>query len=38
MRKALEKSIRFHAPLRIEELGEMASRVLSLGNHTGEDG
>ncbi len=36
MRKALEKSNRFHPPLTIEELGEMASRVLSLGNHTGE--
>lgn len=36
MRKALQKSNRFHPPLRIEELGKMASRVLSLGNHTGE--
>lgn len=34
--RELEKSNRFHPPTPIEELAEMASRVLSLGNQTGE--
>jgi len=36
MRKALEKSKRFHAPCTIYELAEMASEILSIGNQTGE--
>jgi len=36
MRKALNESKRFHAPCTIYELAEMASEVLSIGNHTGE--
>lgn len=36
MRRELEKSKRFHAPTPISELADMASRVLSLGNQTGE--
>lgn len=34
--KELEKSKRFNPPTPIEELAELASRVLSLGNQTGE--
>ncbi|MCL2415481.1 MAG: acyl-CoA dehydratase activase-related protein, partial [Defluviitaleaceae bacterium] len=36
MRKALNKSQRFHPPKRIQELADMASPILSLGNQTGE--
>ena len=36
MRRELEKSNRFHAPTPIGELADMASRILSLGNQTGE--
>ncbi len=36
MRKALEKSKRFHAPCSIYQLADLASEVLSLGNQTGE--
>lgn len=36
MRKALNESKRFHSPCTIYELAEMASEVLSIGNHTGE--
>ena len=36
MGKELEKSKRFHPPTPIGELADMASRVLSLGNQTGE--
>ena len=36
MRKALEKSKRFHAPCSIYELAGMASEILSLGHQTGE--
>jgi predicted nucleotide-binding protein (sugar kinase/HSP70/actin superfamily) len=36
MKKALEQSKRFSPPCSISELAEMASRILSVGNHTGE--
>ena len=36
MKKALDKSLRFHPPKHIVELGKMASPILSLGNQTGE--
>ncbi|PRR81949.1 2-hydroxyacyl-CoA dehydratase [Clostridium vincentii] len=36
MKKALDKSSRFHAPKSIVDLGKMASPILSLGNQTGE--
>ena len=36
MDRELEKSRRFHAPTPINELADMASRILSLGNQTGE--
>ena len=36
IQKELEKSKRFTPPTSIEELADMASRVLSLGNQTGE--
>ena len=36
MGKELEKSKRFHPPTPIGELADMASRILSLGNQTGE--
>ena len=36
MKRELENSKRFHAPKSIEELGKMASPILSLGNQTGE--
>lgn len=36
MKKELEKSKRFHRPKRINELANMASKILSLGNQTGE--
>lgn len=36
MRKALEKSERFHAPCTIYQLADMASEILSIGNQTGE--
>lgn len=36
MRKALNRSRHFHAPCTIYELADMASEVLSIGNHTGE--
>ncbi|TAH69857.1 MAG: 2-hydroxyglutaryl-CoA dehydratase [Anaerolineaceae bacterium] len=36
MGRELEKSMRFHAPTPISELADMASRILSLGNQTGE--
>lgn len=36
MKKALNKSNRFHAPPSIYELAEDASKVLSIGNQTGE--
>jgi len=36
MVEELAKSKRFKAPVPIEELAHMASKVLSLGNHTGE--
>lgn len=36
MKKALEKSKRFHKPRHIKELQKMASPILSLGNQTGE--
>ncbi|HOM02468.1 MAG TPA: acyl-CoA dehydratase activase-related protein [Acetivibrio sp.] len=36
MRKALNQSKRFHAPCTIYELADMASEILSVGNHTGE--
>jgi len=36
MRKALNKSKRFHAPLHIDKMGELASPIVSLGNVTGE--
>lgn len=36
MKKALSKSKRFHPPVAIEELGRLATDVLSLGNQTGE--
>lgn len=35
-RKALEESVRFHAPHHIEETAEKASQLLSLGNQCGE--
>ena len=36
MRRAFNKSNRFHAPLKINEVAEKAERVLSLGNQSGE--
>ncbi|MCL2570919.1 MAG: 2-hydroxyacyl-CoA dehydratase [Defluviitaleaceae bacterium] len=36
MRKALEASKRFHAPVPIDKMGELASPIVSLGNTTGE--
>ncbi|MBL4931107.1 2-hydroxyacyl-CoA dehydratase [Clostridium sp. YIM B02565] len=36
MKKALEESERFHPPVSIQELGNMASQILSLGHQTGE--
>lgn len=36
MKKALEKSKRFHAPATIKELAEGAEPILSIGNQTGE--
>ncbi|NLD49421.1 MAG: 2-hydroxyglutaryl-CoA dehydratase, partial [Clostridiaceae bacterium] len=36
MRKALERSERFHPPCTIYELAKMASEILSVGNQTGE--
>ncbi len=36
MKKALTKSKRFRAPTRIEEKAKFASRLISLGNQTGE--
>ncbi|MBY0754924.1 2-hydroxyacyl-CoA dehydratase [Clostridium sardiniense] len=36
MNEALEKSDRFEAPKNIKHLGKMASKILSLGNQTGE--
>jgi predicted CoA-substrate-specific enzyme activase len=36
MRKALEMSTRFHPPCKINELADMASEILSVGNQTGE--
>ncbi|MCX7711223.1 MAG: 2-hydroxyacyl-CoA dehydratase [Clostridia bacterium] len=36
MRKALSRSKRFGKPHRIEELAQMASKIVSLGNQTGE--
>lgn len=36
IKEALEESERFHPPLKIEELGELASRIISLGNQSGE--
>lgn len=36
IREALEESQRFDAPLRIEELGSLATELISLGNQSGE--
>ncbi|MGL4772538.1 MAG: 2-hydroxyglutaryl-CoA dehydratase, partial [Clostridium sp.] len=36
MKDSLEKSERFHAPKKIQELADMASPILSLGHQTGE--
>ena len=36
MKKALEESARFEAPLRIEEIAKKANKVISLGHKTGE--
>lgn len=36
MNEELEKSNRFEAPKNIKDLGKMASKILSLGNQTGE--
>ncbi|MEQ8196973.1 MAG: 2-hydroxyglutaryl-CoA dehydratase, partial [Clostridiaceae bacterium] len=36
MKKALEESERFHPPVSIYKLGDMASEILSLGHQTGE--
>ncbi len=36
IRKALNKSKKFHSPLRIEELGGLAEKLISLGNQAGE--
>ncbi|MDR0851403.1 MAG: acyl-CoA dehydratase activase-related protein, partial [Clostridiales Family XIII bacterium] len=36
MRRAFDKSARFHAPLRIEEVAAKAQNVISLGNQCGE--
>jgi predicted nucleotide-binding protein (sugar kinase/HSP70/actin superfamily) len=35
-RKALRESKRFHEPMRIEEIAEKASEIISLGNQFGE--
>jgi predicted nucleotide-binding protein (sugar kinase/HSP70/actin superfamily) len=35
-KKALNRSARFHAPVPIRKMGEMASPIVSLGNQTGE--
>jgi len=36
LRKALDQSQRFHAPVPIDKMGELASPIVSLGNTTGE--
>ncbi len=36
MKKALEKSSRFHAPVSIQEIAKGAEPILSMGNQTGE--
>ncbi len=36
IREALENSERFDGPLKIEELGELAEKLISLGNQSGE--
>ncbi|MCL2403970.1 MAG: 2-hydroxyacyl-CoA dehydratase [Defluviitaleaceae bacterium] len=36
MRKALDASMRFHAPVPIDQKGELAKPIVSLGNTTGE--
>lgn len=36
IREALNNSKRFHSPLKIEELGELAEKLISLGNQAGE--
>lgn len=36
IREALDKSEKFSSPLRIEELGELAEKLISLGNQSGE--
>lgn len=36
VRRALEKSSRFHPPSRLKELAQGAEKILSLGNRTGE--
>lgn len=36
IRDALDKSEHFNAPLKIEELGELAEKLISLGNQSGE--
>ena len=36
MRRALDKSERFHSPLAIDEMGKLAEPIVSLGNMTGE--
>ena len=36
MRKALEESRRFHQPLRIKDIADKASEIISLGNQCGE--
>jgi predicted nucleotide-binding protein (sugar kinase/HSP70/actin superfamily) len=35
-KKALDRSARFHAPVHIRKLAEMASPIVSMGNQTGE--
>ena len=36
MRKALEESNRFHQPMRIKNIADKASKIISLGNQCGE--
>lgn len=36
VKRELDQSIRFHSPMKIEKLAEMASSMISLGNQTGE--
>ena len=36
MRKALEESNRFHQPMRIKNIADKASEIISLGNQCGE--